>query len=67
MKLTFMGKDPDSNPSGSPTIYRTDRGSWLVQGWVVNDSEALGQIDIPQGETVVEIPDRMLQFFTHGD
>ncbi len=67
MKLTFMGKDPDSNPSGSPTIYRTDRGSWLVQGWVVNDSEALGQIDIPQGETVVEIPDRMLQFFTQGD
>lgn len=63
MRLTFMGKDPDSNPTGSPTIYRTDRESWLVQGWVVTDAEALAQMDIPEGETVVEIPDRMLQFF----
>lgn len=63
MRLTLMGKDPDSNPTGSPTVYRTDNGSWLVQGWVVSDAEALAQMDIPDGETVVEIPDRMLQFF----
>lgn len=63
MHLTFIGKDPDSNPSGSPTIYRTDRGSWVVQGWVVADSDALAQMDIPDRETCVEIPDRMLQFF----
>jgi hypothetical protein len=59
MKLTFVGKDPDSNPTGSPTIYRTDRGSWVVQGWVVTDPEALTQMDMPTGETCVEIPDRM--------
>jgi hypothetical protein len=58
-----VGKDPDSNPTGSPTVYRTDRGSWLVQGWEVTDREALAVMDIPTGETVVEIPDRMLQFF----
>ncbi len=63
MRLTLVGKDPDSNPTGSPTVYRTDRGSWLVQGWAVSDPEALAQMDIPAGETVVEIPDRMLQFF----
>jgi hypothetical protein len=63
MQLTFVGKDPDSNPTGSPTIYRTDRGSWVVQGWVVTDPDALVQMDIPDGETSVEIPDRMLQFF----
>jgi hypothetical protein len=67
MRLTFMGKDPDSNPSGSPTIYRTDRDSWLVQGWVVTDQEALAQMEIPAGETVVEIPNRMLPFFREGD
>ena len=63
MRLTLVGKDPESNPTGSPTVYRTDRGSWLVQGWVVTDLEALAQMDIPAGETVVEIPDRMLRFF----
>jgi hypothetical protein len=66
MRLTFIGKDPDSNPTGSPTIYRTDRGSWVVQGWVVSDHDALAQMDVPAGETCVEIPDRMLQFFEDG-
>ncbi|MBT8224382.1 MAG: hypothetical protein KJO75_02590 [Dactylosporangium sp.] len=43
-------------------MYRTDRGSWVVQGWVVDDPEALALMDIPDGETCVEIPDRMLTF-----
>ena len=63
MQLTFIGKDPGSNPTGSPTVYRTDRGSWVVQGWVVTDPDALASMSIPEGETAVEIPDRMLQFF----
>jgi hypothetical protein len=63
VRLTLIGKDPESNPTGSPTVYRTDRGSWLVQGWVVTDSEALSQMNIPAGETAVEIPDRIVQFF----
>jgi hypothetical protein len=62
MRLVLVGKDPNSNPTGSPTVYRTDRGSWVVQGWSVTDSEALAQMEIPEGETCVEIPDRMLQF-----
>jgi hypothetical protein len=44
VRLTFIGKDPDSNPTGSPTVYRTDRASWVVQGWVVTDPAALGQM-----------------------
>lgn len=63
MRLTLIGKDPESNPTGSPTVYRTDRDSWLVQGWVVTDSEVLSQMNIPDGETAVEIPDRIVQFF----
>lgn len=63
MRLTFVGKDPESNPTGSPTVYRTDRGSWVVQGWVVADRDVLRQMQIPVGETCVEIPDRMIQFF----
>jgi hypothetical protein len=63
MRLTFIGKDPDSNPTGSPTVYRTDRGSWVVQGWILTDPEALAQMDIPEQETAVEIPDRIVHFF----
>jgi len=63
VELTFVAKDPGSEPSGSPTLYRTDRGSWLVQGWVVTDPQALAEMSIPEGETCVEIPDRLVPFF----
>ncbi len=64
MELTFVAKDPGSEPSGSPTLYRTDRGSWVVQGWVVTDTAALAGMDIPAGESCVEIPDRLVPFFS---
>lgn len=67
MRLTFVGKDPDSNPTGSPTVYRTDRGTWVVQGWKLTDSGALAQMSIPDGEAAVEIPDRMIEFFRQED
>ncbi|MGH3991356.1 MAG: hypothetical protein ACRDSN_02700 [Pseudonocardiaceae bacterium] len=63
MELTFVAKDPDSTPDFSPTLYRTDRGSWVVQGWVVTDPNALAAMNIPDGETCVEIPDRLVPFF----
>jgi hypothetical protein len=66
LELQLVGKDPESNPAGSPTVYRTDRDSWVVQGWVIEDPEALAQMNIPVGETCVEIPDRMIQFFSAG-
>jgi hypothetical protein len=63
MKLTLVAGDPDSHPTNSPTLYKTDRGSWVVQGWVVTDPDALATLNLPDGETAVEIPDRMIQFF----
>lgn len=63
MRLTFIGKDPLSNPTGSPTVYRTDRGTLVVQGWQLTDPDARARMNIPDGEDAVEIPDRMLQYF----
>jgi hypothetical protein len=63
VRLTLVAKDPESNPTGSPTLYRTDRGSWIVQGWVVTEPDTLAQMTIPEGESCVEIPDRMIQYF----
>jgi hypothetical protein len=63
VELIFVAKDPGSEPSGSPMLYRTDRQSWVVQGWVVTDRDALAAMDIPEGEICVEIPDRLIPFF----
>ena len=66
MRLTLIAGDPESVPDNSPTLYRADRGSWVIQGWVVTDPEALTAMNIPDGETCVEIPDRMIPFFKQG-
>jgi hypothetical protein len=40
-----------------PTLFRTDRGTVVVQGWTVTDPELLGQVGaVPDGETLVEVP-----------
>jgi hypothetical protein len=66
MRIRFVAKDPDSVPDQSPTLYKTDRDSWLVQGWAVTDPATLAEMNIPAGETVVEIPDRLVPFFREG-
>ncbi|SDY37404.1 hypothetical protein SAMN05444365_10244 [Micromonospora pattaloongensis] len=56
MKLTFIRKTVLSNQTNCPSLYRTDRNTFVVQGWRVSDEEALSQLDIPPHETVVEVP-----------
>lgn len=64
MALHRLGKDPESKSGGSPTIYLDDeKDTYLVQGLKVPDEERLAQMDLPDHETVVEIPRRMVQFF----
>lgn len=66
MHIHFLGKDPGSEVGGSPTLYatdRTDRKTYIVQGWVVTDREALASLgELPPREAVVEIPADILRF-----
>lgn len=62
--LHMLGKDPDSGQGNSPTIYYDDeRDSYVLQGWKILDEARLSQLDIPDHETVIEFPRRMMQFF----
>jgi hypothetical protein len=54
MKLRFLGKE--SKPNDSPTLYATDRASYIVQGYVVTDPAVLALFDVADGETLVEVP-----------
>jgi hypothetical protein len=66
MRATFLGKDPESTQGDSPTLFatdRTDRKTYIVQGWIVTDPQALADLgDVPDGEAIVEVPEDVLRF-----
>lgn len=66
MRLTFVCKDPDSQPGDCPSFYRTDEGSWIVQGWRRDDQAIAAQLrDLKDDETFVEIPDGLVRLFVN--
>lgn len=65
MHARFLGKDPDSQEGQSPTLFatdRTDRRTYIVQGWVVTDPTALVDVGtMPPGEAIIEVPEEVLR------
>lgn len=59
VKLQFV-RTTSPTQNTCPTLFRTDRGTVVVQGYVVTDAEALSQMDIPEGETCVKVPIELL-------
>jgi hypothetical protein len=47
--------------------YDDERDTYIFQSWKVTDPERLAQLDIPEHETVIEFPGRMLQFLPGVD
>jgi hypothetical protein len=58
MKVRFLGKE--SKPNDSPTLYATDRDSYVVQGYIVTDPAILALFDLADDETLVEVPARLM-------
>ncbi|OEV03776.1 hypothetical protein AN219_38090 [Streptomyces nanshensis] len=59
MKLRFLGKN--STVGDCPTLYATDRDTYLVQGWVVFANDLLMQLDLPEGQAAVEVPTELFE------
>lgn len=67
MHARFLGKDPKSIEGESPTLFatdRTDRTTYIAQGWKVTDPQVLADIGpVPVYETLIEIPEEVLKFY----
>jgi hypothetical protein len=63
MQLRFLGKATSGGQS--PTLYATDQESYVVQGWVVTEPDVLAALQIPDGETVVEVPPRLMTYLAN--
>jgi hypothetical protein len=70
MRAKFLGKDPDSQVDNSPTLFatdRTDRRTFIAQGWKVTDPQALADVGkVPDHEAIIEIPEDVLKFYVHA-
>jgi hypothetical protein len=68
LRARFIGKDPLSQEGQSPTLFatdRTDRRTFIAQGWVVTDAEALADVgEVPAGEAIIEIPEDVLRLYS---
>jgi hypothetical protein len=74
LKLKYVtgggGADPGGGAGGCldgpcPTVYETDRGTLVVQGYVV-DADTAAQFNLPRNETLVEVPKRLFGALPHG-
>ncbi|MEU3713641.1 hypothetical protein [Streptomyces catenulae] len=67
MALHELCRDPESQTNQSPTLYYDDSTkTYLLQSWKVTDFERLLSIAVPEHETVVEFPARLLPLFPDG-
>jgi len=58
MRLTFLGKE--SVPDQSPTLFVSDRDTYIVQGWIITDPELIAAITVTDDETIVEVPAKLM-------
>ncbi|GAB3174278.1 hypothetical protein GCM10027059_46270 [Myceligenerans halotolerans] len=67
MRATFLGKDPESGDEDSPTLFatdRTDRKTYIAQGWKVTDPAVLADVgEVPDHETIIEIPEDVIKMW----
>ncbi|MET7458376.1 hypothetical protein ABZT03_42435 [Streptomyces sp. NPDC005574] len=63
MKLRFLGTN--STGGDCPTLYATDRDSYIVQGWQLFANELTMQLDLPQDETAVEVPTELFDHLSN--
>jgi hypothetical protein len=62
MKLRFLGKN--STPGDSPTLYASDQDTYVIQGWKVYANDLLMRLDVPEGQTAVEVPPELFEHLT---
>lgn len=63
MRLTFFGKDPETDSGKCPSVWVDEsNGDLVLQGWkgdAATEAECLKVGDIPDHEAVIRLPARM--------
>lgn len=61
MRMEFVGSTSDGG--NCPSLYRTERGTYIVQGDAVTDPDTLAHArTVLPGEAFVEVPAELFRF-----
>jgi len=60
MKLRLIDGDGGCGGEACPSIYETDRGTYVVKGWRISDS-IKKNISLTTGEDAIEIPTDIIE------
>jgi hypothetical protein len=68
--LRFLGKETQGG--GSPTLFDADetmngKEIYVIQGWKITDPEVLAQLNIPDHETVIAVPKKLMRYLPEED
>jgi hypothetical protein len=62
MRLRYVGKTAESDKGQCEALYATDRGTFVVQGKIVTDRQAIADLrDLGADESYVEVPADVLR------
>ena len=65
MRLTFLGRETQTG--NSPTLWETDDGQYVIQGFTL-DADALVQVGaVPAGEAVIRVPKKLMRHLRKAD
>ena len=60
MRLRFLGKH--STPGNSPTLWSTDQGKFVIQGFVLEPDDLAQVGHVPAGEGVIWVPEELMLY-----
>ncbi len=64
MLLRLLGKETQGG--NSPTVWETDDGQYVIQGFTL-DADALRQVGaVPAGEAVIRVPKKLMRHLREG-
>jgi hypothetical protein len=59
--LRWLSGESSCKNGTCPTLWGTENGDYVVQGYVIIDPERLAELNLPEGETAVVIPATVLE------
>lgn len=64
--LRWLSGNGSCNDGSCPTLWGTENGDYVVQGYAITDPYRLAELNLPDGESAVVIPAAVLEGYFHA-